>query len=79
MDDLGRAGAHVISQSKEVVERLAYAPTKTAQMPPNPPAMKDFAFSTTTDAPELVPAVAWSDESPLCIYTYFLETEEQVQ
>jgi hypothetical protein len=27
--------------------------------------MKDFAFSTTTDAPELVPAVAWSDESPL--------------
>ena len=54
-------------QSKEVV--AAYTPTKTAQIPPYPPAMKDFAFSITADAPELEPAVTPSDESPLCIET----------
>jgi hypothetical protein len=54
-------------QSKEVVARRGYTPTKTAQIPPYPPAMKDFAFSMTADAPELGPAVAPSDESPLCI------------
>ena len=52
----------VNSQSKEVV---AYTPTKTAHIPPYPPAMKDFAFSITADAPELNPAVTPSDESPL--------------
>ena len=49
-------------QSKKVVARLVYAPTKTAQMPPYPPAMKDFAFSTTADA-----LGARTDESPLCV------------
>ena len=52
-------------QSKEFVERLVYAPTKTAQIPPYPPAMKDFAFSSTADELELALAVAGSDESPL--------------
>ena len=50
----------------KVVAYLAYAPTKTAQIPPYPPAMKDFAFSSTADELELAPAVAGSDESPLC-------------
>ena len=71
MDDLACASAYANAShfTVEVVERLAYAPTKTAQTPPKPPAMKDFAFSSTADEPELVPAAAWSDESPLCIYT----------
>lgn len=60
---------HEFNQS--AVERgVAYTPTKTAQIPPYPPAMKDFAFSITADAPELGPAVAPSDESPLCIESY---------
>jgi hypothetical protein len=63
-------------QSKEVVARLDYTPTKTAQIPPYPPAMKDFAFSMTADAPELGPAAAPSDESPLCIEKDVSETEE---
>ena len=48
-------GVSYTVQSK--VWKTCYAPTKTAQTPPNPPAMKDFAFSAIADAP-VVSAVA---------------------
>ncbi len=67
-------------ENRNDTTRRAHKPTKTAQMPPNPPAIKAFIFSAAAvDAAEtgafviVLLVVACSDDSPLCSEIQFLE------
>jgi hypothetical protein len=65
------------------VARRVHAPTKTAQTPPKPPAIKDFAFSAAADKPETgafviaLAVVACPDWFRLCIQYITLDMLEK--